>query len=174
VWVVVAVIGRAHGLTGQVHVDVRTDQPAKRFVLGQAYPTEPASHGPLTLTLWQTGPERTIAQFAEASDRTAAQALRGVALLAQVDPEEEADAWYPTQLEGLTVELPDGTKVGRVVDVLTRPVQDLLEIDQGKAGLAWVPLVKALVPLVDLVGGRIVIDPPAGLVAVRPTPEDTP
>jgi len=174
VWVVVAVIGRAHGLTGQVHLDVRTDQPAKRFVLGQAYPTEPAKPGPLTLTYWRTDPERTIAQFAEVTDRTAAQALRGVALRMQVDPAEEADAWYPGQLEGLRVELPDGAKVGQVVAVLTRPAQDLLEIDQGQAGFAWVPLVKALVPEVDVTAGRIVIDPPAGLVAAKPELEDTP
>ena len=165
--VVLAVIGRAHGVRGQVHLEVRTDQPSRRFQLGQAYATDPASAGPLTLSFWREQSGTTVAGFGEVPDRTAAEALRGVSLVAQVDPTEEDDAWYPAQLTGLDVHLPDGTAVGQVSAVLTRPAQDLLEIDQPEAGPAWVPLVRQLVPVVDLDGGRIVIDPPAGLVAAR-------
>ena len=170
---VLAVIGRAHGVKGQMRLDLRTDQPARRFRVGQSYATEPAEHGPLTLSLWQSSPERTVVGFTEVGDRTSAEALRGVALVAQVDPAEEVNAWYPSQLTGLSVELPDGTVVGRVSGVLTRPAQDLLEIDQCDAGPALVPLVKVMVPVVDVAGGRIVIDPPSGLVAANSEPEET-
>jgi len=170
--VVLARVGRAHGVRGQVYLDIRTDRPDSRFVLGQNYTTDAASPGTLTLTELRPGPKGTIAAFDQVNDREAAQALRGVALIAQVDPRDEDNAWYPKDLRGLPVELPDGTKVGQVRNVLTRPAQDLLEIDQLEAGeIALVPLVQEVVPVVDPAAGRIIIDPPPGLVVARPDPD---
>jgi 16S rRNA processing protein RimM len=168
--VVLARVGRPHGIRGDVSLDVRTDRPADRFVVGLTYLTDPPGSGPLTLRLWREGPKGTVAGFDQVCDRSGAEALRGVELVADVDPAEEEDAWYPAQLKGLRVELPDGTAVGQVVSVVAMPAQDLLEIRQPGAPNALVPLVEALVPVVDVDGGLIVIDPPAGLVAALPDP----
>jgi 16S rRNA processing protein RimM len=113
-----------------------------------------------------------VASFAELTDRTTAEALRGAKLVAEVDPAEEDQAWYPAELRGLAVELPDGTPAGTVNDLVYGPAQDWLEIEQDGAGLALVPLIERFVPVIDVPGGLVVIDPPPGLVAARPAPED--
>jgi 16S rRNA processing protein RimM len=61
--------------------------------------------------------------------------------------------------------------VGVVANLLPGAAQDLLEIRQPDGSMALVPLVEALVPLVDAAAARIVVDPPAGLVAARPAPK---
>ena len=171
--VVLAVIGRAHGIKGDAVLDLRTDRPEERFRLGSSYEVElPGVDTPpvqrLTLCRYQAGPKRAVAGFEEIGDRSGAESLRGVRLLGEVDPFEEPDAWYPAQLRGIQVVLPDGSAVGRGTGVSALPGQDLLEILQPDGSTALVPLVKALVPEVDLDRGQIVIDPPAGLVAARP------
>ncbi|MDR0626965.1 MAG: ribosome maturation factor RimM [Bifidobacteriaceae bacterium] len=171
--VVLAVIGRAHGISGDVVLDLRTDRPEERFQLGSSYEVElPGVDRPpvqrLTLRRYQAGPKRAVAGFEGIGDRTAAESLRGIRLLGEVDPFEEPDAWYPAQLRGVRVVLPDGSAVGTVTGVSSLPGQDLLKILQPDGSTALVPLVKALVPEVDLERGQIVIDPPAGLVAARP------
>ncbi|MDR1798911.1 MAG: ribosome maturation factor RimM [Bifidobacteriaceae bacterium] len=169
--VILARIGRAHGLRGEVALELRTDRADLRFVPGTVFSTDPPGAGPLTLRGLRTAQNGVLAAFQEAGDRTAAEALRGTLLLADVDPAEEAEAWYPAQLKGLPVELPDGTAVGQVSGLVALPAQDLLEIAQPDGTTALVPLVKALVPVVDVAAGRIVIDPPTGLVAARPDPD---
>ncbi|MDR0593920.1 MAG: ribosome maturation factor RimM [Bifidobacteriaceae bacterium] len=176
--VVLAVIGRPHGIRGDVVLELRTDRPEARFAVGSAYSVDrPAPGQPerLTLRRFQAGPRQVVASFAEIRDRTAAESLRGAKLAAEVDPNDEADAWYPSQLRGAAVSLPDGTAVGVVKGLVMAPAQDLLEIDQADGSTALVPLVKQLVPVVDRKRMRVVIDPPAGLVAARPlAPTPTP
>jgi 16S rRNA processing protein RimM len=156
---------------GAVTLRLRTDSPELRFhkdaifkVTGGA-PNLPAR---LSLRSYNQSPGGAVAAFAEISDRNTAELLRGAELVAEVSPEEEAEAWYPEQLRGAAVELEDGTPVGEVQDLVNGPAQDWLEIRQPDGTTALVPLVKQLVPIVDLAAGRIVIDPPAGLVAARP------
>jgi 16S rRNA processing protein RimM len=91
----VARIGRAHGLRGEVRLDVRTDDPASRLQVGERLTTVPASAGPLTLDAVRTQNGAWYVRFAEASDRTAAEGLRGVELVVEVDASDEEDAWYP-------------------------------------------------------------------------------
>ncbi len=76
---------------------------------------------------------------------------------------EDEDAWYEKDLVGLSVVTVAGEPVGKVVALDPRPTQDLLvvRLTDGREGL--VPFVAALVPQVDVAGGRVVIDPPAGL-----------
>jgi 16S rRNA processing protein RimM len=169
--VVVATVGRAHGVRGQVVLRVRTDRPDLRFATGSVFQVPDAAAGcpaSVTLSSFRATPTGAVAAFEEVGDRDAADALRGQDLVAQVDPTEEAGAWYPSQLRGVRVELPDGTPVGTVADLLTGLAQDLLQIDQPDGTQALIPLVEQLVPVVDVSAGRIVVDPPAGLVAARP------
>ncbi|MDR1824420.1 MAG: ribosome maturation factor RimM [Bifidobacteriaceae bacterium] len=171
--VILARVGRAHGIRGEVVLELRTDQPGRRFTTGAVFTTDPPATGPLTLRGCRTTQHGCVAGFNEITDRNQAEALRGTLLLAQVDPAEEAEAWYPAQLKGLPVALVDGTPAGTVSDIIALPGQDLLELAEPGGTTALVPLVKALVPVVDLQAGRIVIDPPAGLVAAYPDPEAT-
>ncbi|QAY62250.1 ribosome maturation factor RimM [Xylanimonas allomyrinae] len=162
---VVARIGRAHGLRGEVALDLRTDDPETRLAVGERIATEPAHLGPLTVQSARVHQGRWLVRFAESGDRTAAEALRGVELVVEVDASDEEDAWYPHELRGLRAELTDGTVVGEVVALEHLPAHDALEIRETGGERTLVPFVTAIVPVVDVAGGRVVLDPPGGLLA---------
>jgi len=166
---VVGRIGRPHGIRGDVVVDVRTDDPGLRFAVGSVLATEPAAAGPLTIggTRWHSG--RLLVSFDGVPDRNAAQELGGVLLTVESDDLEDLSdtgEYRDHQLVGLTVLTSAGERIGIVSDVLHHG-QDLLVIkgDGPRQGAEiLVPFVAALVPEVDLPGGRLVIDPPPGLL----------
>ena len=163
---VVARIGRAHGLRGEMTAEVRTDSPERRFVAGAAFATDPAERGPLTLQSAREHSGVLLLAFEGVDDREGAEALRGTVLLVDADASDEPDAWYDDELVGLRAELVDGTALGEVVGLLTGGAQDLLQVRPvggGAADNVLVPFVRALVPTVDVAGGRIVLDPPGGM-----------
>jgi 16S rRNA processing protein RimM len=161
--VTVARIGRAHGLAGEVRLDVRTESPARRLAPGTMLRTEPAAAGPLTVERLREDGGAWFARFAEVRDRTEAEALRGVALVAA--PEVEDEAWYAHELTGLEAVLPDGTPLGRIEGLEHLPMHDLLVLRERTGQRTLVPFVRAIVPEVDVPGRRVVIDPPGGLLA---------
>jgi 16S rRNA processing protein RimM len=169
--VVVARLGRARGLAGELALELHTDAPGARLAPGAVFLTDPPAVGPLTLVRARQEPKGWFARFEEIRDRTAAEAARGAELLIPAAAAEEPDAWYPHELKGLRVELPDGRVAGTCAGVEHLPAQDLVRVREPGGGVALVPFVRALVPVVDVAGGRIVVDPPAGLLAVRPLPE---
>ena len=166
---VVGRIGRPHGIRGDVLVDVRTDDPELRFAAGTVIATEPAADGPLTISgfRWHSG--RLLLHFAGFDDRDHADDLRGITLVVESDdlPDPgDPDEFRDYQLIGLTVLTRAGEQVGHVADVLHYG-QDLLVISgEGSRHGAeiLVPFVAPLVPEVDVSAGRLVIDPPPGLL----------
>ena len=161
---VVARIGRAHGLRGEVTVEVRTDVPEQRFVAGAVFATDPVERGPLTLAEARDQSGMLLLAFEEVPDRSAAEALRGTLLVVVADASDEPDAWYEDELVGLCVEDPEGQVLGELVQLETGGAQDLLVIRPAAGGVhVRVPFVSALVPVVDVAGGRVVVDPPGGL-----------
>lgn len=163
---VVARVGRAHGLRGEVSAEVRTDVPQLRFVDGARFTTDPAERGPLTLSSAREHNGVLLLTFEGVDDRTAAEALRDTLLLVQTEGSDEPDAWYDDELVGLRAELADGTRLGDVVGLLTGGAQDLLEVlPEGapRRSTVLVPFVTNLVPVVDVPGGRVVLDPPGGM-----------
>lgn len=161
----VATIGRAHGLRGEVALDLRTDSPEERFAHGSVLRTDPADPGPLTVVAARQRNGRWYARFAEVTDRTAAEALRGVRLVVEVERSAEDDAWYRHELVGLRAERVDGTLAGEVVGFEHLPAHDALVLREPDGARTLVPFVRAIVPEVDVAGGRVVLDPPAGLLA---------
>lgn len=164
---VVGQVGRAHGVSGEVAVSVRTDDPDARFAAGAVLATDPPERGPVRVagSRWHSG--RLLVRLDGVSDRTAAERLRGTTLLidsATLPPLNDPDEFYDHQLIGLRAVLPDGRRVGTVADVLHTPGSDLLALDTGGEEEALVPFVRAIVPSVDLAAGRIVVDPPEGLL----------
>jgi 16S rRNA processing protein RimM len=103
--------------------------------------------------------------FEEVLDRTAAEALRGALLEADVPEEvDEPDAWYDHQLVGLRALDPAGGDLGEVVAVEHLPAQDLLVVRRPEGARRMVPFVAAIVPSVDVPGGTLVVDAPPGLL----------
>lgn len=168
----VARIGRAHGLRGEVALDLRTDDPRTRLADGAVLATEPSEAGPLTVQRTRTQQSRWFVTFAEAADRTAAEALRGVVLVVDSDQDtaaaddDEPDAWYPHELAGLRAEhAADGRTLGEVIGLEHLPAHDVLVLREPDGARTLVPFVHAIVPVVDVAGGRVVLDPPGGLLA---------
>jgi len=164
---VVGRIGRPHGVRGQVSVEVRTDSPDERFATGSVLSTDPSERGPLTVSRrhWHSG--RLLLAFDGVADRAAAEALRDTLLVVDSDdlPDlDDPDEFYDHQLVGLRAELTDGTELGTVEDVLHAPAEDLVAVRRADGGEVLVPFVSAIVPVVDLSGGRMVVDPPEGLL----------
>lgn len=162
--VTVARIGRANGLKGDVALDVRTDVPSQRLVVGAVFETQPPDAGPLTLARVRQHSGKWIAGFAEIADRDAAGNASGIELVIDADEDDEDDAWYVHDLVGLSVVRPDGTLVGEVADLLTMPAHDLLVVLQPSGFRAMIPFVEQFVPEVDVEAGRVVVTPPYGLL----------
>ena len=161
---VVARIGRPHGLRGEVSVEVRTDVPEQRFVPGAVFGTEPADRGPLTLVTARDQGGVLVLGFEQACDRAAAEALRDTLLVVDAGASDEEDAWYEDELVGLRVEDLSGALLGELVRLETGGAQDLLVVRPAGGGEhVRVPFISALVPVVDVPGGRVVVDPPGGM-----------
>ena len=153
-----AIVGPAHGLRGEVIVDVRSDDPevlapgARLDVAGQK------RH--FTVRSVRVRKERVLASFEQCNSREEAEALRGARLLVDAHPEE--DAWYPHELKGLQARTPSGDPLGTVSGLTPGAAQDLLLVATDH-GTVMVPFVTALVPTVDVEGGIVVIDASPGL-----------
>ena len=163
---VVGQIVRPHGIRGEVVVEVTTDEPAARFTPGAALVTDPATAGPLTIEAVRPHQGRLIVAFEGVPDRDGADALRGVKLCvdsAEVPPPTDPDEYHDFQLVGLTAVALSGEALGDVVRVDHPPGADLLVLRRPDGRTALVPFVKAIVPEVDVAGGRVVLAPPEGL-----------
>jgi 16S rRNA processing protein RimM len=152
---------------GDVGVEVRTDDPDRRFAVGVSIVTDPPERGPLTVvnSRWHSG--RLLVHFAGYEDRTAAESLRATMLVVDVADDErapDADEYYDHHLVGLSALAADAIPVGRVTDVLHLPGQDVLVIERLDGVEVLVPFVAELVPVVDLDAGTVTIEPRPGLL----------
>ncbi|MCZ7439215.1 ribosome maturation factor RimM [Micromonospora sp. WMMC241] len=174
---VVGRIGKPHGIRGEVTVEVRTDEPEARFAPGSVLVTEPgvvpaepgAWRVPPALTVesarWHQG--RLLVVFEGVRGRDVAEALRNTLVgvdSADVDAPEDPEEFHDHQLVGLAVVNPAGERIGEVDRIDHAPASDLLVVRRPEGRTALIPFVKAIVPEVDLGGGRVVVDPPAGLL----------
>jgi 16S rRNA processing protein RimM len=170
---IVGRVVRPHGVRGEVVVEVRTDEPEARFVPGAALVTDVAGSAaaavPPTLTIEavRSHQGRLLVTFDGVYDRDVADGLRGVLLCvdsAEVTPPDDPDEFLDHQLVGLTAVTPAGETLGEVAAIDHAPASDLLVLRRTAGKTALVPFVKAIVPEVDLAGGRVVVDPPEGLL----------
>ncbi|MEU9864746.1 ribosome maturation factor RimM [Streptomyces sp. NPDC047971] len=167
---VVARVGRAHGIKGEVTVEVRTDEPELRLSPGAVLLTDPATAGPLTVETGRVHSGRLMLRFEGVRDRNAAEALRNTLLIADIDPEElpeGEDEYYDHQLMDLDVVLADGTEIGRITEISHLPSQDLFIVERPDGTELMIPFVEEIVTDIDLETQRAVIDPPPGLIDDR-------
>ena len=175
---VVGRIGKPHGIKGEVTVDVRTDEPERRFAAGATLRAQAPRGSASTLTAVTVERARwhqstLLVTFEELADRNAAEAARGIVLHATVPADEvpeDPDEFYDHQLIGLAAYDVDGTRLGEVTGLVHGGAQDLLAVRALDGRDTLVPFVKALVPEVDVAGGRVVVADRPGLVA--PLPDD--
>ncbi len=167
---VVGRVVKAHGITGELAVDVRTDDPDERFAPGMTLRARPSRGGPQREYVIESAREhsgRLLVRLEGVADRNAAEALRGNIFLvdtADLPPIDDPDEFYDHQLEGLAVVTTDGTVVGNVNEVLHTAAGELLSVTSETGAEVLVPFVGAIVTEVSLQNQTIEIDPPDGLL----------
>lgn len=163
--VTVGRIGRAHGLGGEVFIDLRTDEPVRRFTAGATLLLGDTGRSvEIAAVRWNRG--RLMLSFVGYPDRTAVEALTGQVLSTRVPAAErpsEPEEFFDRHLVGLTVLDHTGSEVGTVTDVLHLPAQDVLEVAVD-GGERLIPFVAALVPEVDLAAGHVRLADVGGLL----------
>lgn len=167
---VIGRVAKAHGVTGEIVVDVRTDDPADRFAPGSVLRGRKPRGGPERSFVVDTVREhggRLLVRLTGVGDRNAADELRGTLFLvesADLPPIEDPDEFYDHQLEGLAVRTVGGEAVGTVTEVLHTAAGELLSIKTPEGAELLVPFVSAIVTAVSLAEGTVDIDPPDGLL----------
>jgi len=165
--VIVARIGAAHGVRGEVKLWPFTQDPLAV-----------ASYGPLEtrdgarsfdIEIVRPAKDHLIARIEGVSDRDAAQALRNIDLYVSRKrlPEiEEKDTYYHSDLIGLAAMRDDGTQLGTVHAIHNFGAGDLIEITPlGTSDTMMLPFTDATVPKIDLEAKQIVVVPPAEIEA---------
>jgi 16S rRNA processing protein RimM len=167
---VVGRIGRAHGVHGEATIEIRTDLPEERFVVGARLATDPIERGPLTIESLRDHNGILLLKFKEVDDRTSIEKLRDTLLISDVEMGQaqsiSEDDFHVQQLIGCDVLLASGEKIGELTDVLNLPGQDVLAI-ATRQGEILLPFVLEFVPDIDLAGRKITITPPSGLLELR-------
>lgn len=167
---VVGRVAKAHGITGEVVVDVRTDDPDGRFVRGKTLrgrASRGSSEREYTIESVREHAGRLLVQLVGVDGRDAADALRGTLLLVDSDdlpPITEPDEFYDHQLEGLRVRTVTGDDVGAIAEVLHTAAGELLSVKAAEGPEILIPFVSAIVTTVSLADGVVEIDPPDGLL----------
>jgi 16S rRNA processing protein RimM len=171
------VVGRVvkpHGVTGELVVEVRTDDPDTRFAAGSVLRGRPARGGSTrtyTIESVREHGNKLLVRLAGVTDRDAADAIRQTLFYidsADLPELEDPDEFYDHQLEGLTVRTVDGADVGTVAEVLHTSGGELLAVrPEDGSGEVLVPFVSAIVVSVSLADKIIQIDPPDGLLELE-------
>jgi 16S rRNA processing protein RimM len=173
------VVGRVvkpHGITGELVVDVRTDDPEGRFAAGSRLwlrPSRAAAGSPSReFEVESSRPHgtRMLVRLVGLSDRDGADAVRGNLFIvdsADLPPLDDPDEFYDHELEGLAVRSVDGADIGSVAEVLHTAAGELLSVRTPTGAEVLVPFVTAIVTSVSRAARVIVIDPPEGLLDVE-------
>lgn len=162
-------VAKAHGIGGELVVEIRTDDPAARFAPGNTLrakePRGGAERGYVVESAREHG-GRLLVRLAGVDDRDAAEKMRGTLFVVDSDelpPIDEPDTYYDHQLEGLRVRTTAGQDIGVVTEVLHTAAGELLVV-RRESGEALVPFVSAIVTSVSLTDRVVEIDPPEGLL----------
>ncbi len=162
--VCLGVITGVRGLKGEVRVKSFTGEPAMIGAYGRLRDEQGERAFDLKVTATVKG--QVIARIKGVDDRAAAETLKGTQLFVEKAalPEADEDEYYHADLVGLRAELKDGGALGTIRAVLDHGAGAVLEIAGGEGGEILVPFTRDAVPEVDMAAGRVVIDPPPGLM----------
>jgi 16S rRNA processing protein RimM len=170
--VLMGVITGAHGVRGQMRVKSFTAAADGLTAYG---PLED-ERGERRFALERVGTAKgvLIMRLDGITDRDAAERLKGVRLYLPraALPEPGEEEYYHADLLGLAAQLKDGSALGRVRAVHAYGAGDSLEVERPDGRTVIVPFTTAVVPVVDIKAGKLVVDPPEGLLDNRPIEAD--
>jgi 16S rRNA processing protein RimM len=165
----VARIGAAHGVHGQVKLWTFTEDPLAVKRYGPLASKDGARQFEVTHAREAKG--HLIATLKGVATRDAAERLNGVELYVTRErlPATAADEYYRADLIGLAAVNGAGDPLGRVVAIHNFGAGDIIEIAPGQGTTLLLPFTNAVVPSVDLAGGRVTIELPAEIDGDDPT-----
>jgi 16S rRNA processing protein RimM len=165
--VVVGKVTKAHGLKGEVSVEVRSDNP-ERFAVGASVFLEDGRS--LTIARTHQHGRRLLLTFVGVEDRTAAEVLQGRLLMVPKAwlPELPDGEYWPYQLEGCEVVTESGRDLGAVIDVIPNPANDLWVARDADGTETLIPAIRDVVVEVVLGAKRILVRDVPGITL----PED--
>jgi 16S rRNA processing protein RimM len=155
----------ARGLKGEVRIASFTARPHDVAAYGPV--RDAAGARSFTVTVVSESKGQIVARLSEVSDRAAAEALKGLELYVprRALPPAKDGEYYHADLIGLHAELAGGRPLGTVTAVHDYGAGASLEVAPAAGGEAvLVPFTARTVPVVDVAGGRLVIDAPEGLL----------
>ena len=165
--VLLGVVAAPHGVRGLVRIKSFTDDPMKVAAYGPL--SDEAGKKVYRVEALSAARGAVLARIEGVADRTAAEALRGLRLYVERTrlPDAGEREWYEADLVGLAAVGRDGRDWGKVVAFHDFGAGPVMEVSGGMI----LPFTDEVVPEIDVEGGKVVIDPPAGLLAGRETKE---
>jgi 16S rRNA processing protein RimM len=158
----VAQIGAPHGVRGEVRLWPFTADPMALRDYGALESEDGAQR--FEIETLRPAKDHLVARLRGIADRDAAEQLTNTKLFVPRSrlPAPEPDEFYHADLIGLPVFDTNDQQLGTVTAVLNFGAGDLLEVQPAVGATVLLTFTQAVVPAVDVAGGRIVVDPPAG------------
>jgi len=164
-------ITRPHGIKGEVCVHCYADVPFLLERVDALYlvPEKGGRRRKVSVRSWRNHKGGLLAAFEHVRDRNQAEEMRGLmlAIAAKDLPPLEDDEVYLRELLGLEVALPDGSRLGKIEDILTpTPEQEIWSVRTDEGREILLPATGEFVVEIDLEQGRVTVDPPPGLLDI--------
>jgi 16S rRNA processing protein RimM len=170
--VLLGVVAAPHGVRGLVRIKSFTEDPMALADYGPL--SDEAGRKTYRVETLSAARGAVLARVEGVADRSAAEALRGLRLYVERQrlPATGDGEWYEADLVGLAAVGRDGRDWGKVVAFHDFGAGLTMEVSGGASSdSVMLPFTDEVVPEIDIEGGRVVIDPPAGLLADRVTKE---
>ncbi|HZP98813.1 MAG TPA: ribosome maturation factor RimM [Reyranella sp.] len=163
--VLLGVVAAPHGVRGLVRIKSYTEEP---MALGSYGPlSDESGRKKYRVEPLSAAKGAVLARIEGVADRTAAEALRGLRLYVERTalPATGEREWYEADLIGLAAVGRDGRDWGKVVAFHDFGAGSVMEVSGGSTGGVMLPFTDEAVPEIDVAGGKVTVDPPAGLLA---------
>ncbi|OPH81693.1 ribosome maturation factor RimM [Nitrobacter vulgaris] len=166
--VCVARIGAAHGLRGEVRLWTFTEDPMSVTQYGPLSTKDGARQ--LEVTHARAAKDHLVATLTDVTTREEAERLNGVELYVARDklPDTDEGEFYHADLIGLAAFDAAGAMIGTVAAVHNFGAGDIIEIARAHGPTLMLPFTDAVVPTVDIAGGRVVIEMPGEIDGDEP------
>lgn len=163
--ILVGVFGAPHGVRGEVRLKSFTGDP----MAIADYPRLTDESGARAFKLVSARPvkdDMLVVRVEGVNDRTAAEKLTNITLaIAREDlPPADEEEFYHADLLGLRAETREGALIGKIAAVLNFGAGDILDVRPEEGDSLLLPFTKKVVPVVDIAGGRVVVEPPDEIV----------
>jgi 16S rRNA processing protein RimM len=170
--VLLGVVAAPHGVRGLVRIKSFTEDPMSVAAYGPL--SDETGKKAYRVEALSAARGAVLARIEGVADRTAAEALRGLRLYVERSalPEAGEREWYEADLIGLVAVGRDGRDWGKVIAFHDFGAGPVMEVSGGSStNTVMLPFSDEAVPEVDIEGGKVVVDPPAGLLAESGTKE---